>query len=125
MLSFSNAGVWRSGFVVAGLTGVVLLLVIGGFLGAKGKAVQQRLEQLVAQNADQPAPKFAPPAVVAALPMINTGIALSVAFDMVTKPVGVPLSLGIVAIGIVLGATVGLRRPALSASQTATLSTSA
>ena len=124
MLSFSNAAVWRSGFVVAGLTGVVLLLVIGGFLGAKGKAVQQRLEQLAARNPDQPAPKFVPPPIVAALPMINTGIALSVAFDMVTKPASVPAALGIVAIGIVLGAATGLRRPALAARPAATFSRS-
>ena len=125
MLSFSNASAWRSGFVVAGLTGVVLLLAIGGFLGVKGKAVEQRLEELAAQNPDQPAPKFVPPPVVAALPMINTGIALSVAFDMVTKPTGIPAPLGVVAVGIVLGAAAGMKRPALAASPTRTLSTSA
>ena len=112
MLSFSNAAAWRSGFVLAGLTGVVLLLAIGGFLAAKGKAVHQRLEQLAAQNADQPAPKVVPSAVVAALPMINTGIALGVAFDMVTKPASIPAALGVLAIGVVLGAAMGARRSA-------------
>ncbi len=114
MLSFSNASAWRSGFVVAGITGVVLLLAIGGFLGAKGKAAGQRLEQLAAQDADQPAPKFVPPPVVAALPMINTGIALSVAFDMVTKP-SLLVAVVAIAIGIALGAVIGFRRPAPSA----------
>jgi hypothetical protein len=121
MLSFSNASAWRSGFVVGGLAGVVLLLAIGGFLGAKGKAAQQRLEQLAAQNADQPAPKFVPPAVVAALPLVNTGIALGVAFDMVTKP-SVPVALGVIAIGIALGAVLGLKRPAIGAAPSRVLS---
>jgi hypothetical protein len=125
MLSFSNASAWRSGFVVAGLTGVVLLLAIGGFLGAKGKALEQRLEQLAAQGADQPAPAFVPPRVVAALPMINTGIALSVAFDMVTKPASIPAALGVVAIGIVLGAAMSVRRSGLAANPARTLSASA
>lgn len=102
------------------LTGVVLLLAIGGFLGAKGKSVQQRLEQLAAQDADQPAPKFVPLSVVAALPLVNTGIALSVAIDVVTKP-SVPVALGVVAIGIVLGAAAGMKRPALAASPTRAL----
>ena len=124
MLSFSNASAWRSGFVVAGLTGVVLLLAIGGYLGAKGKAVEQRLGELAAQNAHQPAPRFVPPPVVAALPTINTGIALSVAFDMVTKPASIPAALGIVAIGIALGAAAGLRRPAVATRTAPTLSTS-
>jgi hypothetical protein len=109
MVSFSNASAWRSGFVVAGLMGVILLLAIGGFLGARGKAVEQHLEELAAQGADQPAPKFVPPPLVAALPTVNTGIALSVAFDMVTKP-SIPVALGIVAIGIVLGAAASFRQ---------------
>ena len=53
---------------------------------------------------------------VAALPMINTVIALAVAFDMVTKPVSIPVALGVVAIGIVIGAVLGMRRPAAAAA---------
>ena len=46
-----------------------------------------------------------------------TGLALAVVFDMVTKPASIPIALGIVAIGIVLGAAVGMRRPAPAAQE--------
>jgi hypothetical protein len=111
MLSFANASAWHSGFVVAGLTGSFLLLASGGFLGVKGKSLQQMLERLASNGGDQPAPKLVPPPLVAALPVINTGIALAVVFDMVTKPSSIPVALGVVAIGIALGAVKGFRRP--------------
>jgi len=112
MLSLNHVGIWSTGFVVAGLVGVVLLLVSGVFLATKAKALKQVLEEMAKRGADQPAPKLIPPPLVAALPVINTGIALSVVFDMVTKPASVPIALAIVAIGIALGAIAGTRRPA-------------
>ncbi len=112
MLSVSRASIWSSGFVVAGLVGVVLLLVSGVFLGTKGKALRHMLDEMAKRGMDQPAPKLVPPPLLAALPMINTGIALSVVFDMVTKPSSIPLALSVVAIGIALGAAGGLRRHA-------------
>jgi hypothetical protein len=63
-------------------------------------------------GADQPAPSLTPPPLVAALPVINTGIALAVVFDMVTKPASVPLALAIVVLGILATVPVALRRPA-------------
>lgn len=112
MLSVSRANVWSSGFVVAGLVGSALLLVSGVFLSTKAKALKAFLEEMAKRGADQPAPKLVPPPFVAALPVINTGIALSVVFDMVTKPVSVPVALGVVVIGIALGATSVVRRTA-------------
>jgi hypothetical protein len=112
MLSVNHISAWSTGFVIAGLVGVALLLVSGIFLGTKGKALGQMLEGMAKSGADQPAPKLVPPPVVAALPMINTGIALAVAFDMVTKPISIPVALSVLAAGIVLGAVVGMRRPA-------------
>lgn len=103
---------WSTGFVVAGLVGVLLLLISGVFLATKGKAVGQVLEEMAKRGADQPAPALSTPAFVAALPTINTGIALSVAFDMVTKPTSLPIALSVVAVGIVLGAAVTPRRAA-------------
>lgn len=102
---------WKTGFIVAGLVGVLLLLVSGVFLATRGKAVTRFLEGLVARGGDQPAPRLAMPPLVVALPFINTSIALSVAFDMVTKPTSIPVAMSILAIGIALGAAIGLRRP--------------
>src|SRR4051812_37595220 len=39
MLSVTHVGVWSTGFVVAGLAGVLLLLVSGVFLSTKAKAL--------------------------------------------------------------------------------------
>jgi hypothetical protein len=110
MLSVNRVNVWSTGFVVAGLVGVALLLVSGVTLAIKGKALGQMLEEMAKRGADQPAPKLVPPPLIAALPMINTGIALSVAFDMVTKPTSIPVALSVMAIGIVLGAALAPRR---------------
>jgi hypothetical protein len=112
MLSITHTSVWSSGFVVAGLVGVALLLVSGVFLATKGKALKAVLEEIAKRGADQPAPKLVPPPLVAALPVINTGIALSVVFDMVTKPVSTPVALSVVAVGIAMSAAGTMRRPA-------------
>lgn len=111
MMSRSGATM-STGFIVAGLIGVVLLLASGIFLGMKGKALGGVLQQMAAKGIDQPAPKMVPPAILMALPVINTTIALSVAFDMVTKPTSIPAALGVIAIGIALGAAIGFRQPA-------------
>jgi hypothetical protein len=112
MLSVTQLHVWSTAFVLAGLVGVVLLLASGVFLAAKGKALKQVLETIAKNGVDLPAPKLSPPALVAALPVINTGIAIGVVFDMVTKPASVAVALGVVAIGIAIGAAAGMRRPA-------------
>jgi hypothetical protein len=46
------------------------------------------------------------------LPLVNTGVALGVVFDMVTKPSSVPVSLGVIALGL---APAVLGRPKRSA----------
>lgn len=111
MLSRGQPSVWGSGFVVAGLTGVVLLFASGTFLGIKGKGLGVMLEQMAARGSDLPAPRLVPPPLVAMMPAINTGIALSVAFDMVTKPASVVTALAIVGAGIVVSAALGMRKP--------------
>ena len=114
MLSVARVATWSTGWIVAGLTGVVLLFASGIFLGVKGGALKRVLEQHASQGADRPAPRLVPPMVIAVLPMINTGIAISVVFDMATKPTSIPLALGIIGIGVALGFGLGLRgrRPA-------------
>ena len=93
------------------------LFASGAFLGIKGGALKGVLEGIAAKGADQPAPKLAPPAAVVLLPTINTGVALAVALVMVAKPTSIPIALGIVAVGIVLGALAAPKRPASVAAQ--------
>jgi hypothetical protein len=51
------------------------------------------------------------------LPTINTGVALAVALDMVAKPTSIPIALGIVAVGVVLGVLAAPKRPASDAAR--------
>jgi hypothetical protein len=106
-----------SGFIVAGVLAIVWLFASGAFLGIKGGALKGVLEAMAAKGADQPVPKLAPPAAVVMLPAVNTGVALAVALDMVAKPTSIPIALGIVAVGIVLGALTAPKRPATAARQ--------
>ncbi|HEY4303211.1 MAG TPA: hypothetical protein VGM82_01985 [Gemmatimonadaceae bacterium] len=112
MLSRGQPSVWSSGFVVAGLTGVVLLFASGIYLGLKGKALGAFLQSVASRGLEQPAPRLVAPPMVATLPAVNTGIALAVTFDMVTKPASVPVALGIVALGIAISLVLGARRSA-------------
>jgi hypothetical protein len=106
-----------SGFIVAGIVGVVWLFASGAFLGIKGGGFRRALEGMAAKGADQPVPKMVPPAAVVLLPTLNTGVALGVALDMVAKPVSVPIALGIVAVGAVLGAFAAPKLPRAAATQ--------
>jgi hypothetical protein len=117
MLSVSNSSVWTTGFAVAGFVGVGLLLASGVYLSTKAKALKAVLENMAKAGADRPAPKLIPPPLVAMLPVVNTGIALAVVFDMATKPASVPVALLVVGVGIALGAVPSMRRrsaPALN-----------
>lgn len=108
-----------SGFIVAGVLAIVWLFASGTYLGIKGGVLKGVLEQIASKGADQPAPKLVPPAAVAMLPTINTGVALAVALDMVAKPTSIPIALGIVAVGAVLGFLAAPRRLASVATQAA------
>ncbi|MFL5619629.1 MAG: hypothetical protein ACJ79A_14700 [Gemmatimonadaceae bacterium] len=116
MLSLTHVSM-SNGFIVAGVFGLVWLFASGTFLGIKGGALKGVLEGIAAKGVDQPAPTMKPPAAVVMLPTINTGIALAVALDMVTKPTSIPIALGIIAAGIVLGYLAGPKRPASIAHQ--------
>jgi hypothetical protein len=110
-----------SGFIVAGVLAIVWLFASGAFLGIKGGALKGALEGMAAKGADQPVPMMAPPAAVVLLPTINTGVALAVALDMVAKPTSIPIALGIVAVGAVLGFLAAPKRPASMAAQPVTV----
>lgn len=100
---------WSSGFVVAGLVGVALLLASGTFLGIKGRALTQVLETVAEAGIDRPAPKLVPPPLVAMLPAANTGVSLGVVFDMVTKPTSIPVALTVIVIGAALTTVMAMR----------------
>jgi hypothetical protein len=105
------------GYIDAGIVGVTLLLASGAYLGKQGAALGQVLQEAVARDPDGAPPRVKPPTLVRVLPVVNTGIALSVAFVMVTKPASIPLALGIVALGAVVAATSSVsRRPAVGAA---------
>ena len=122
MVSLVGGGAWSNGFVIAGFLGVALLLGSGTFLGIKARRLEQVLENIAKKNPEAPAPRVAPPRLVTILPVVNTGIALSVVFDMVTKPASVPVALGVIAIGAVVSAAFVARRPAAAVSAAETSS---
>lgn len=111
MVSVVGLQAWSTGFVVAGLTGVVMLLGSGTYLGIKAKGLRQVFARLAEKGSDAPAPRLMPPRLVTTLPVVNTGIALAVVFDMVTKPTSVAVALGVIAIGIFASAATTLRKP--------------
>jgi hypothetical protein len=121
MMSVVRVSAWNTGFILAGLVGVVLLFASGTYLGIKGGALKQVLEGIAARGADQPVPRLAPPPLVVMLPTVNTGIALAVAFVMVMKTENVAIALGVVAVGIVLGVLAAPRRPAPALGSAAAL----
>lgn len=116
MVKIAGMQFWSSGFLVAGLTGVVLLLASGTFLGVKARGLEQLLAKMAESGADHPPPTLLPPRLVAMLPVLNTGIALSVVFDMVTKPASIPVALGTIAIGIIVAAAASFRSTKWTAS---------
>jgi hypothetical protein len=117
MLSVANTHVWTSGFVVAGFVGVAWLLASGIYLAMKGKALKTVLENMAKAGADRPAPKLVPPPFVAALPAINSGVALAVVFDMATKPASVSVALSVIAAGIAISAIASIRAMVASAAR--------
>ena len=110
MVSVAGARAWSSGFVVAGLIGVTLLLGSGTYLGLKAKGLKIVLQTIASRAPDMPAPRLAPPPLVAMLPLVNTGVALAVVFDMVTKPTSILVALGVLAAGIVASGTAAWRQ---------------
>lgn len=113
MASVAGARAWSSGFVVAGLIGVTLLLGSGTYLGVKAKGLRAVLQTFASKAPDAPAPRLAPPPLVAMLPLINTGLALAVVFDMVTKPTSIVVALVVLGVGVGVSAFAAWRqRPA-------------
>lgn len=110
MVSIVGGRAWSSGFVVGGFVGVVLLLGSGTYLGLKAKALKTVLENFASKAPDAPAPRLAPPPLVGMLPLINTGVALGVVFDMVTKPSSIFAALTVIGVGISVSSVAAWRQ---------------
>ena len=110
MVTVAGARAWSAGFVVAGLAGITLLFGSGTYLGIKAKGFGQLLVSLSSKAPDAAPPRLVPPPLVAMLPVVNTGIALAVVFDMVTKPASIVVALAIVAVGIGVSALLAWRQ---------------
>lgn len=119
MVSRAGPHAWTSGFVVSGLAGVAFLLGSGTYLGIKGKALTQVLEKLAKDGADRPVPKLIPPPLVRILPVVNTGVAIGVVFDMVTKPASILLAIGILLVGGALSVAMKGRQPRFASGREA------
>jgi hypothetical protein len=113
MVSRAGLHTWTNGFVVSGLVGVAFLLGSGTYLGIKAKALKQVLENLVKDGADRPAPMLIPPPLVAKLPVLNSGVAMGVIFNMVTKPVSISLALAALAVGAAVTTAMARRKAML------------
>jgi hypothetical protein len=114
----SRGGVpWSSSFVTAGLTGVVALFAIGTALSVRGRTVQKKLAQAVAEHGANQPPMPARDGFAEVAQNIPVGIVLGVMFDMTTKP-ALASALGVLALGAVLGGVAGFvrRAPATAAS---------
>jgi hypothetical protein len=95
---------WDTGFVDAGLTGAVLLLLSGA--GVEGGRARRVAASLAAAPGDRPGEAVRDPLWWAAS-WANTGTALGVVFAMAAKPSAAGSFAG-VAIGLVAGVCVGL-----------------
>jgi hypothetical protein len=100
---------WSAGWVDAGITGAVLLFVIGGVLGARGRVAGRELARLAAESNAGQAPGLRHDPLVPLLSWMNTGLAIGVVFVMTTKP---PLTgaLLVLAVAAAAGAALGAPR---------------
>lgn len=116
MISQGGGVSWRTGWVAAGVVGVVLLFLNGGALGRRGGMLARELARQEAERSADAAPIVSHDPVAARLGWANTGIAIAVAFVMVVKT-ALAASLGVVALGAVLGAVIARPRRAVGVSE--------
>jgi hypothetical protein len=108
---------WSSGFVSAGSTAIVLLLVIGSFLGVKGGAVVKQLADMVTEHGAGHAPPQIDDTVFMRLIRFNLGLVLGVAFDMTTKPAPIAALAVMVGAGLVNAFAIPSKVQATSVSE--------
>lgn len=108
MVTLTGGSYWRTGWVQTGLAAIVTLFAIGGFLGARHKALEGKLTAMT--DAQKHANPFHPPRdpLLAVLPWVNICLALGVVFVMANKPV-LANALTIALIAVTVGLGIGYR----------------
>lgn len=102
MISAGHGWSWSTGWVDAGIAGVVVLMVNGAMLGRRGRAAARELAELASAAAATHAGAIPRDPLASTLAWANTGLAVAVVFVMTTKPTLVG-SLIVLAIGIAAG----------------------
>jgi hypothetical protein len=106
MVSAAGTNGWALGWVQAGLVAAVLLFVSGATIGARERRVTSELERSGSSERGAPLPWDSLGAV---LSWVNTCLAVSVVFVMANKA-GLAGSLATLAVGIAVGAAIGISR---------------
>ena len=100
---------WSTGWIDAGLAGVVLLFALGaGIVGARTRALTRELSAAADGPLGERAARIARQHPGAIASWTNTGLALGVVFVMTTKP-ALAGSIVALAVAATLGGLVGLR----------------
>jgi hypothetical protein len=97
MVSVLGTRAWSSGFTIAGLVGVTLLLGSAPYPGVKAKELRQLLQNVASKDANAAPPRLVPQRLATMLPVINTGIAIALVYDMTVKPASIALALAVIA----------------------------
>jgi hypothetical protein len=86
MITSSGGAYWSTGWVRVGVVGLLVIFAIGGFLGARHKTLERRLDAMT--DAQKHAHPFRAPAdpLMAILPWVNMSIALGIVLIMTIKP---------------------------------------
>lgn len=82
MVSSAGNALWAAAWVKAGVTGAILLFVVGGYMGARGKHMARALAQIDPSATDFPRHD----AIAHTLGSMNTGLAVGVVGAMAMKP---------------------------------------
>jgi len=104
MVTSAGSALWAAAWVKAGVTGAILLFVVGGYLGARGKRMARALAQIDPSATDFPRHD----AIAHTLGGMNTGLALGVVGAMAMKPEMLG-SFAILAVAALLGAGWSMR----------------
>lgn len=107
MVAARHGWTWDTGWVEAGIAGVIVLFASGAVIGGRSRAAGRALAGLAdGPTAGRP-PVLPRDPVVSALSWANTGVAMAVVFVMATKP-SLAASLIVLAIGAAAGVMLAL-----------------
>ena len=104
---------WSAGWVDAGLTGALLLLVSGAILGKRGAAEARANAERLREAGGELPNDAVPDRVARLLSDANTGLALAIVLVMTVKP-GLAGSLAVLGVGAAAGAYRARERVAAS-----------